>query len=111
MQLEVTQTGDTFVVTPIEKRIDAHVAQAFRTTLFDQIDKGHVNLVVNLTCVQFIDSSGLGALVSALKRIGRTGQLKVCGLNEGVRSMFELTRLNRVIPIADAAVSAPAAAQ
>ena len=109
MQLEVTQRGDTYVVTPIEKRIDAHVAQAFRATLFDQIDHGHVNLIVNLAQVQFIDSSGLGALVSALKRIGRSGELKVCGLNDAVRSMFELTRLNRVIPIADIPAASPAA--
>jgi anti-sigma B factor antagonist len=61
--------------------------------------------------VQFIDSSGLGALVSALKRIGRVGHLKVCGLNESLRSMFELTRLNRVIPIADIPAASPATAQ
>jgi anti-sigma B factor antagonist len=101
MQIEVTQHGDTCVVLPLEKRIDAHVAPAFRAALIEQIELGHLNLVINLTRVEFIDSSGLGALVSALKRIGRAGELKVCGLNETVRSMFELTRLNRVIPIAD----------
>jgi anti-sigma B factor antagonist len=109
MQLEVTQSGDTYVLTPNEKRIDAHVAPAFRATLIEQIEQGHVNLVINLSRVQFIDSSGLGALVSALKRIGRTGELKVCGLNESVKSMFELTRLNRVIPIAEMPAVAPAA--
>jgi anti-sigma B factor antagonist len=112
MQLEVTRHADSCVVTPLEKRIDAHLAPAFRAALLDLIDGGDVHLVVNLARVEFIDSSGLGALVSALKRIGRPGELKVCGLNEAVRSMFELTRLNRVIPITDSSIMAsPAVGQ
>jgi anti-sigma B factor antagonist len=111
MQLEVTHHADTCIVTPLEKRIDAYLAPAFRAALLNLIDGGHVHLVVNLARVEFIDSSGLGALVSALKRLGRPGELKVCGLSDAVRSMFELTRLNRVIPITDSAiVASPAAA-
>jgi anti-sigma B factor antagonist len=106
MQLEVTRNADTCVVTPLEKRIDAHLAPAFQAALVDLVEGGNLNLLVNLARVEFIDSSGLGALVSALKRIGRPGALRVCGLNDAVRSMFELTRLNRVIPIADNSIAA-----
>jgi len=101
MQLETRIEPDVFVITPLESRVDAHVAAAFRTALIERIDQGHHNLLIDMRRVEFIDSSGLGALVSALKRLGRDGQLRVCSLNAGVRSMFELTRLNRVIPIAD----------
>jgi anti-sigma B factor antagonist len=101
MQLETRTEPNVLVITPLEARLDAHVASAFRTALLERIDQGHRHLLIDMKQVDFIDSSGLGALVSALKRIGRDGELKVCSLNAGVRSMFELTRLNRVIPIAE----------
>ena len=101
MHLEIRSEGDTVVVTPLETRIDAHVANSFRDELARQIDQGNRKLVLDLARVDFIDSSGLSALVSTLKRIGDSGELKVCSLNRSVRSMFELTRLNRVIPITD----------
>ncbi len=102
MQLEVRTAADWVVITPLEKRIDTHVATVFRSALIEQIELGHHNVLVDLAHVEFIDSSGLGALVSALKRIGRDGRLKVCSPTEGVRTMFELTRLNRVIEITEA---------
>jgi anti-sigma B factor antagonist len=101
MQMETRVEPNLMVIVPLEARVDAHVAPAFRTALLECIDRGHHNLMVDMAKVEFIDSSGLGALVSALKRLGRDGDLKVCSLNAAVRSMFELTRLNRVIPIAD----------
>lgn len=101
MQIEVTHNGDVCVITPLESRIDAYVARAFRAALLEQIEQGRTSLLVNLSRVQFMDSSGLGALVSALKRLGRAGELRVCGPTDTVRSMLELTRLTRVIPIAD----------
>jgi anti-sigma B factor antagonist len=99
MHLEIRSEGDTVVVTPLETRIDARVANSFRDELARQIEQGNRKLVLNLVRVDFIDSSGVSALVSTLKRLGDTGELKVCSLNRSVRSMFELTRLNRVIPI------------
>jgi anti-sigma B factor antagonist len=88
-------------ITPLEARVDAHVAPAFRTALAERIDEGYRHVVVNMEKVEFIDSSGLGALISALKRLGRDGDLSVHSLSPAVRAMFELTRLNRVIPITD----------
>jgi anti-sigma B factor antagonist len=101
MQLETRFESNLVVLTPLEARVDAHIAPAFRTAIIDRIDQGHRHLLINLERVKFIDSSGLGALVSALKRLGRDGDIKVCSLSPGVRSMFELTRLNRVIAISE----------
>ena len=99
MLLETRQDEGVLIVTPLEKHLDGHVAPAFQTALLERIDAGARRIVVNLHCVQFMDSSGLGALVVALKRLGREGELKVCELSDGVRSMFELARLDRLIPI------------
>jgi anti-sigma B factor antagonist len=46
--------------------------------------------------VRFIDSSGLGAIVSMLKLIGREGDLVLCGVTDPVMSLFKLTRMDRV---------------
>jgi anti-sigma B factor antagonist len=63
-------------------------------------EEGKNNLVVDLQGVRFVDSSGLGALVSGFKNASsRNGNLKLAGLQLQVKSMFELTRLHRVFEI------------
>jgi anti-sigma B factor antagonist len=63
-------------------------------------EEGKHNLVVDLQAVRFVDSSGLGALVSGFKNASsRNGNLKLAGLQLQVKSMFELTRLHRVFEI------------
>lgn len=101
MQMETRVESDVVVITPLESRVDAHVAGRFRDAMLGEIERGHRRLLIDLGRVEFIDSSGLGAMVSAVKRLGRDGELRVCALQQSVRSMFELTRLNRLIPIAD----------
>ena len=63
-------------------------------------EEGKRNLVIDLQAVRFVDSSGLGALVSGFKNASsRNGNLKLAGLQLQVKSMFELTRLHRVFEI------------
>ena len=53
-------------------------------------------MIIDLTDIDLVDSSGLGVLVSSLKKIGNRGEVKLCNLKEAVQSVFELTRLDRV---------------
>ena len=101
MQIETRQAEHVLIVTPLEACLDVRVAAEFRTALIDRIDAGSRWLVVNLSHVSFMDSSALGAIVSALKRIGQNGELRVCAPAAPVRRMFVLTRLDRVIPVLD----------
>jgi anti-sigma B factor antagonist len=55
--------------------------------------------VVDLGAVEFVDSSGLGALVALLKQLSGRGELVICGARETVMSMFKLTRLDKVFQI------------
>ena len=71
MQIEVANEQGATIVRPATDRLDIEVAGEFRTMLLSLIDQGHRHLVVDLKDVTFIDSSGLGALVSALKTIKR----------------------------------------
>lgn len=83
-----------------EERIDAHNSTNLKDYLLRLLESGDIRLVVDLTDVRFIDSSGLGALLSGFKNAGlRQGSLTLAGLQPRVQSMFELTRLHRVFEI------------
>lgn len=100
MQIEMTEQGDIVQISVQEERMDAHNSGELKEKMLQLFDEGKCNLVINLGAVRFIDSSGLGALVSGFKNASaREGSLKLCCLQPQVRSMFELTRLHRVFEI------------
>lgn len=101
MALAMKMESNLIVVTPRGRRLDAHVAPEFRDSLARLIASGRRQIIINLEHVQFIDSSGLGVFVTAYRLMGDVGTLKVCGLTDSVRAMFELTRLDHVIEILD----------
>lgn len=91
--------GGILVVMPADKRIDAYSAPAFKGKMVDWISSGHLRIVLDLSSVEFVDSSGLGAIVSTLKTIGNRGDLVICGVQKAVMNLFQLTRMNRVFRI------------
>jgi len=92
--------------------IDTTTIRLFRRELADAIAAGQA-LVVDLSRVRFIDSAGLGALLSGSRQLAGAGlDLRLCALTPPVRTLFELVRLHRVFDIAntlDEAVAYPAA--
>jgi anti-sigma B factor antagonist len=83
-----------------EERLDAHNSQEFKDYLLRSLENGAKALVLDLSEVRFVDSSGLGALLSGHKNAGlREGRLALSGVQARVQSMFELTRLHRVFEI------------
>lgn len=99
MQIDISQQGNATIVEPHGPRLDAEVAQDFRAALLGLIERGRANLIVNLNCVDFIDSSGLGALVSALKHLkqsGQQGDIRLAHVKPPVESVLEIIRLHRV---------------
>jgi len=100
MQLKTEEVGDIVLLRIEEERMDAHNSGAFKEQMLALFDEGKCNLIIDLSAVRFVDSSGLGALVSGFKNASaREGSLKLCGMQPQVRSMFELTRLHRVFEI------------
>lgn len=99
MQIEGKKVGDLLLVTPLEKRLDASAAADFKGKIVDWINAGNNRIVLDLSQVEFVDSSGLGAIVSCLKTLGGNGDLVICGIRETVMSLFQLTRMNRVFQI------------
>src|SRR5688572_6030360 len=99
MTIDVATENGATVVRPNGDRLDIEVAGDFRAMLLSLIEQGNRHLVVDLNDVTFIDSSGLGALVSALKTLKRTngpGDVRLARVQPPVVSLLEIIRLNRV---------------
>ena len=99
MEIHAKQVGNVTVVKPLEERLDASLAGNFKQQMSQIINQGNQLIVVSLDRVQFIDSTGLGAIVSSLKMLGREGDMVLCGTQEGVQSLFRLTRMDQVFQI------------
>jgi anti-sigma B factor antagonist len=66
------------------------------------LDRGDRRLLIDFSRTGYIDSSGLGALVSISKRIREMGgELRLAGLNDDLRSLFELTKLDTLFTISE----------
>ena len=100
MNLNVEKINDASVLTIVDERIDAHNSSELKEYLLQMIERGEKRIIVQLEHVRFIDSSGLGALLSGHKNLAViSGQFALANIQPQVLSMFELTRLNRVFEI------------
>lgn len=100
MNLKTEANGKVMVVMVREERLDAHNSEELKVEINRLFESGTKELLVDLKEVRFIDSSGLGVLVSGFKNAAtHQGSIKLCSLQTQVKSMFELTRLHRVFDI------------
>lgn len=100
MNLKTEANGQRMIIYVREERLDAHNSEELKSEMNRLFESGSKELIVDLKEVRFIDSSGLGVLVSGFKNAStRQGSLRLSGLQTQVRSMFELTRLHRVFDI------------
>jgi anti-sigma B factor antagonist len=99
MDIDVKELGTVTVVAP-HGDVDMAVADLVRVRLTRLVDRGSARLVLDLGGVMYIDSSGLGAVVAAMKHARSAGgDIKVCELASDVRAVFEMTRLDKVLSI------------
>ena len=100
MDIKTEVTDGVSVLFIREDRLDANNSEELKVELHRLFDSGTKNLVLDLKEIHFIDSSGLGVLVSGYKNASTVhGSLKLSNLQSQVKSMFELTRLHRVFDI------------
>jgi anti-sigma B factor antagonist len=99
---QVSRTISGVAVLALSGRFDSYAAPAVNAWMSTATERPRARVVVNLSGVDFVDSSALSALVSGLKhcRMGK-GELYLCGLQPQVRIIFELTRLNRAFTVFD----------
>jgi anti-sigma B factor antagonist len=108
----ITKRPNGVAVVQPTGRIDTHSALAFKKRIGEAIDSGYRWLVIDFSAVTFLDSTGLGALVTSMKRAQELGgDLRLAQVPHTVRMMIELTSLQSYLPryasVADALASYP----
>jgi len=87
-------------VLSLEGEIDLHVSPRVSISLRQMIEKKPKRLVVNLSGVTYLDSSGLAVLIEAMQNVEKYGgKFALAGMQETVRSIFEIARLDQVFHI------------
>lgn len=102
VKLLVRQVGDVTVVDAAGRITLGEGASAFRDLIRDLVAKENKKLLVNLSEVSYIDSSGIGEMVSSYTTVtNRGGQLKLVGLNKRVKDLLQITKLYTVFEVFD----------
>jgi anti-sigma B factor antagonist len=101
MSFWVAKDGETVVV-GIEGQLVTANRQELKQLVLDEVERGERLFRIDCTDAGYIDSSGLGVLVSLAKKIRETrGELSLANLNDDLRHMFELTKLDTLFRIDD----------
>ena len=99
LELDSHLQGDWMVV-DLRGEVDLASAPQFRRSLHDLVDQGHTRIAMNLSDLEFMDSTGLGVLIGCLKRLKESeGTLVLAGLRPAVARVFEVTGLERIFTI------------
>lgn len=94
-----TREDDWLLVRP-EGEIDLYSAPALRGTLLAGLSGGQHKILIDLSAVTFMDSSGFAVVMTAFKRLqAEGGELRVCGPRQAVRSSLRISGLDRVLPL------------
>jgi anti-sigma B factor antagonist len=96
MKIAREKRGIYLVIEVLESRLGADKATAFKESVTRSIEGDSLLILLDLTRVNFIDGSGLGALLSIVKRMPKSKKLIICGTTAPVTRMFMLTRLDRI---------------
>ena len=101
MGLTSTTTDAAQIITVHSERIDAAIAIQFKEDMRRETETDAARIVLDLASVEFIDSSGLGAIVASMKQIGSERRLDLAGLQPVVEKVFRLTRMDTVFRLFD----------
>lgn len=99
MDLHSEQLGDTLVIRVNANRVDAAAAIQFKDGMRELTRQGPDRCVLDMEQVDFVDSSGLGAIVASLKQLDDGQKLDLAGLKPAVDKVFRLTRMDTIFAI------------
>jgi len=101
MSFQVSRSGDVSLI-EVEGQLIVGNRQELKQQVLDQLESGDRKFVIDFANTGYIDSSGLGVLVSLSKKIREQGgELRLSSLNEDLRTLFELTKLDTLFRITD----------
>jgi anti-sigma B factor antagonist len=101
MSFAIHKEGEVCVVS-VEGQLIVGNRQELKQKVLDEIERGERKFLVDFSQTGYIDSSGLGVLVSLSKKIREHGgELRLTNLNEDLKTLFELTKLDTLFQIAE----------
>ena len=99
MLVRTSEAGTRNILT-VEGEVDAHTAPQLKSAIGAVMDQGANDVVIDLDQVSFMDSTGLGVLVGALKRLREQGgELRIVCSRRPILRVLEITGLDKVIPL------------
>jgi anti-anti-sigma factor len=99
MKLEST-TVDTVTLVELEGNLDTNTSVDAQDHINALIDGGATKLLTDFTKVDFVSSAGLRVLLATAKRLGSSGgSLRICGLNEAVNEVFEISGFSTILEV------------
>jgi anti-sigma B factor antagonist len=99
LEVQTRQTDGGITVVAPTGRLDVAGAPALKDAINDLDKNGAPKVVIDMEGISFVDSTGLGSVIAALKRIrNRQGELRLAAPNQQVRVVLELTTLDKVFP-------------
>jgi len=99
LEVETRPAANGVTVVAPTGRLDVAGAPALRDAIGDAVRNGPSKVVIDMEGVSFVDSTGLGSVIAALKQIRSSqGELRLAAPNQQVRVVLELTTLDRVFP-------------
>lgn len=99
MEVAVEKIADVAVAAIPFEELDASNVAEFKRDMATVLQT-QTEVVLDLTRLQFVDSSGMGAILSCLRHLtAKGGDLKLCGMSRQVRTVFELVRMHRIFDI------------
>jgi len=102
MGFHQTRDASGVAVVQVEGQLIVGNRQELKELVQRALDAGERRILIDFSRTGYIDSSGLGALVSISKKVREAGgELRLSGLNEDLRSLFELTKLDTLFAIAE----------
>lgn len=101
MSFSIRKQNDIAIV-EVEGQLIVGNRQELKQMVLDELESGTRKVLVDFAHTGYIDSSGLGVLVSLAKKLREDGgELRLANLNDDLRTLFELTKLDTLFPIAD----------
>lgn len=96
MLITLGHSNGALVLELMERRLDASIALAFKEALRDAVAQPGSAVILGMAQVEFMDSSGLGAIVGGMKLLGPDRPLELAELRPAVMKVFRLTRMDTV---------------
>ena len=95
-----TKSHDSYTTLHLKGRLDLNSSAELKEQIKDHLNNNFINLILDLSDVDFINSSGLGTLVSILKNVRIVnGKMVLCNLAQYVQEIFEITQLSHIFDI------------